>query len=75
MAIDLWLSHNTKNPGSVEIVACTDPVLTDACWVSACDYRARNGFGALVVERRRFTIGANPEHPDEGRVVSAKEVR
>lgn len=45
------------DPGSIDIENCTDPVLTkDQCWVTTCDVRGKNMFGAMILQRKSFSI-------------------
>lgn len=45
------------DPDSIEVKNCTAPVLTKkACWVTTCDVRGKNAFGALVFDQKRFSI-------------------
>jgi len=54
-----WIKDNLNDPGSYEAVGCTPPKLTDACWLTVCQFRAKNAFGALILNEYSFTIGAN----------------
>lgn len=44
------------DPDSVDVARCTDPALTERCWVSTCNVRAKNTFGALVLQRMVFHV-------------------
>jgi len=46
-----------NDPGSVDFVACSDAIKEPmpACWTTYCKFRAKNGFGALVLEIRKFS--------------------
>lgn len=44
------------DPDSVEISECTKPRMSDNCWLTTCKVRAKNGFGALVLQRYRFAV-------------------
>lgn len=47
-------SHLRRN---LDFDGCTIPSLSAAgCWVTTCRYRANNGFGAKVLESRRFSV-------------------
>lgn len=53
-----FVARAAHDPDSVDVENCTPPVLTtDACWISVCDVRAKNAFGALVLNRYRFSVG------------------
>ena len=55
--IESALKRVAHDPGSIDVENCTDPVLyRDRCWVTTCDVRGKNAFGALVLNRKRFSI-------------------
>lgn len=56
-----WARAAANDPGSVEFAGCTTPELISRreCWVVRCNFRARNGFGALVLEQHRFSIAGD----------------
>jgi hypothetical protein len=58
-----YLRERAHDPSSVELQECTYAVETPAGWVVSCTYRAKNLFGALVLDRGRFVVR-------HGRVVS-----
>ena len=45
------------DPDSIDVENCTGPVLTDDnCWVTTCDVRGKNAFGALILNRKKFSM-------------------
>lgn len=47
------------DPSDVDVENCSTPVLTKRdCWHSSCSVRARNGFGALVLQEYIFRFSA-----------------
>lgn len=53
-----YVARAANDPDSIDVANCTPPVLTErACWVTDCDVRGRNAFGALVLSRYRFSVG------------------
>ena len=55
--IEYYFRQFAHDPGSVDISRCTRPRWDDdACWVTECDLRARNAFGALVLHRVRVSL-------------------
>jgi hypothetical protein len=56
LAVKYYLAENLNDPDSYQHDKCT-PVRADgAFWVTECSYRAKNGFGALILQRQRFYI-------------------
>lgn len=54
---EAYVRQGANDPGSIDVSACTPPVLTQReCWVSTCNVRGRNAFGATVLSRVRFTV-------------------
>jgi tetratricopeptide (TPR) repeat protein len=50
------LKENAYDPDSIDVENCTVPVLTDKrCWVTTCVVKGKNGFGALISRRVRFS--------------------
>jgi hypothetical protein len=58
LAVERYLRPRLKDPDSLDMANCTQPVIEGAYWVTACAYRARNSFGALVLEGGKFYIQA-----------------
>jgi hypothetical protein len=51
------LRRVANDPGSIDVENCTDPRLTrDHCWVTTCDVRGKNAFGALILLRKTFSM-------------------
>ena len=45
-----------NDPDSIDVSDCTTPVLSkDNCWVSTCNVRGKNGFGALILLRQTWS--------------------
>lgn len=45
------------DPDSVDVENCSPPVLTEKhCWISECTVRAKNAFGAKVVDTHTFSF-------------------
>lgn len=63
--VEIYLSRVLNDPGSYEHQTCSDVVGTGNFWVVECSYRARNRFGAMVLDAQRFFIR-------HGQVVRAK---
>ena len=59
IAAAAYLRRVAHDPSSIEFIGCTDAVLTKKCWKTKCSYRAKNAFGALIVDTSTFYIGAN----------------
>jgi hypothetical protein len=46
-------------PSLIDVENCTVAVLTrEHCWVTTCEVRGKNAFGAKVLDRRRFSMSA-----------------
>jgi hypothetical protein len=58
-AVESYLEEKANDPDSVDVSRCGQALLTDNCWVTRCTYRAKNAFGALVLEARDFNIARN----------------
>jgi len=56
VGLESALKTKANDPDSVDVENCTDPVLTEACWVTTCDVRGKNVFGVSVYNRMRFSI-------------------
>jgi len=57
-----YIRRTAHDPDSVDVGHCTTPVLTRReCWVSVCEVRGRNAFGAVVMHRVRFSVGRQNE--------------
>ena len=57
IGIKLHVMRSAHDPDSIEVTNCTMPVLKKkSCWVTACDVRGTNGFGAKVLNRKTFSL-------------------
>jgi hypothetical protein len=57
IGIENALKRTANDPSSIEVSHCIEPVLTrDHCWVTTCDVRGKNGFGALILLRKQFSM-------------------
>ncbi|HJQ40639.1 MAG TPA: hypothetical protein VKB93_26135 [Thermoanaerobaculia bacterium] len=55
--IESALKKVAHDPSSIDVENCTEPLLyRDSCWVTTCNVRGKNAFGALVLDRKRFSI-------------------
>lgn len=55
-AVDFYLKEHLKDPDSYEPSRCSTPRAEGAFWVVTCSYRAKNSFGATVLEAGQFYI-------------------
>lgn len=60
--VKTYLKNIANDPGSIEIVECTEVLHSKNGWVVGCKYRGRNAFGAKVLQSSMFTI-------DHGKVI------
>lgn len=51
-----YLEKTMHNPRSLEFVGCTSVYEGKNGWIVGCDYRGTNGFGAITLESKWFTI-------------------
>jgi hypothetical protein len=55
--LEAHVRQTANDPDSIDVERCTDPVLTEArCWMTQCDVRGKNAFGALVLQRQTFMM-------------------
>lgn len=55
-----YVARSAHDPDSIDVENCTVPQRTrDICWVTTCQVRGKNAFGAMVLNRTRFSVGAN----------------
>ncbi len=53
-----FIKRTAHDPSSVEVENCSPPVLTArACWLSTCDVRQNNEFGADTLVLYEFSVG------------------
>lgn len=73
LAVRHYLKEVLKDPDSYQADGCTKPRAEGAFWVVECKYRAKNSFGALVLEVKRFFIQSGGL-AGEGRVVRTEDL-
>lgn len=55
-----FLGRTAHDPRSIDVEHCTTPVLSArSCWITECDVRGKNAFGARVYDRMAFSVGRN----------------
>lgn len=54
--VERYLERVLHDPDSLDFDACTLPIQSDEGWRVTCEYRARNGFGALRRQSGVFVI-------------------
>lgn len=55
--VESAVKRAAHDPSSIDVLNCTQAVLyRDQCWVTTCEVRGKNAFGAKVLEQRRFSI-------------------
>jgi len=74
IAVERYLKPRMKDPDSLDMANCTMPVVDGAYWKTACAYRARNSFNALVLEGGVFYIQAGGL-AGEGQVVKVEALQ
>ena len=53
-----FLKKLSGDPDSVQVRDCTAPMMVpDHCWVSSCNIRGQNAFGAVVLRRMMISYG------------------
>lgn len=55
-AVKRHMDTHAHDPKSVKWEGCTQIQRTELGWATRCDYRARNGFGALIKQKTVFVI-------------------
>lgn len=51
-----YLRRVANDPGSIDLDVCTGVYQVDEGWLIGCDYRGKNGFGALIRTSNWFII-------------------
>lgn len=51
-----YLQRHVGDPRGLQLMSCGEPDELDDSWRVACEFRARNGFGALVMNRWYFVV-------------------
>lgn len=75
LAAKHYLEDHLNDPDSFKAVGCTEPSLTkSSCWVTKCQFRAKNAFGGMIVQTMQFSIGAPTNDSISGTVLSATMV-
>lgn len=50
VGLERVLKETANDPDSIDVEKCTNPKLTTThCWVSTCNVRGKNAFGALIL--------------------------
>ena len=62
-----WLEEHARDPDSLKVDGCSAPHADGAFWRIDCAYRARNGFGGMNREARRFYL-------QQGEVARSEEI-
>jgi hypothetical protein len=70
VAVKMYLSETLKDPDSYQHDKCSPVRAEGPYWVVDCTYRAKNSFGAVMREARRFFIQKGG-YAEEGQVVRA----
>ena len=71
-AVEYFVKRQAHDPRSVESSNCTRPVLTDSCWMTTCDVRAKNLLGAMALSRNTYFIARPPSGDSTGLVVEVR---
>ena len=59
IGVEYVLKETANDPDSIEVKNCTEPALSsDNCWLSTCDVRGKNAFGAKILKRMTFSKNA-----------------
>jgi hypothetical protein len=67
--VERFMKDNANDPDSIDVEACSMPVLTKNCWKTTCKVRGKNAFGAMVLNVNTFYIGRNPQMRSMGIVI------
>jgi hypothetical protein len=55
IGLERFIKANAHDPESVEIDGCTEATMTEEeCWVFRCKVRAKNAFGAKILQMKTF---------------------
>jgi hypothetical protein len=56
IGLESALKETANDPDSIDVKNCTQPLLSsENCWVSTCDVRGKNAFGAKILKRMTFS--------------------
>ncbi len=57
IGLERHIKETANDPDSIDAEKCTNPVMTEKhCWVSTCNVRGKNGFGALILLRKTYSF-------------------
>lgn len=57
VGLERHLKEAAHDPSSIDVENCTLPVMTEErCWVSTCNVRGKNMFGAMILRRIRYSF-------------------
>lgn len=57
IGLEAVIRRNAHDPSSIDVEKCSNPVLTlNNCWVSTCNVRGKNAFGALILNRVTYSF-------------------
>lgn len=57
VGIELAMQQVAHDPDSIDVENCSEPKMTkEHCWVTSCNIRGRNMFGAMILDRKTFSM-------------------
>lgn len=57
IGLERHIKETANDPDSIDVEKCTAPRMTDKrCWVSTCNVRGKNAFGALILLRKTYSF-------------------
>jgi hypothetical protein len=57
IGLERHIKETANDPDSIDVEKCTPPRMTDKrCWVSTCNVRGKNAFGALILLRKTYSF-------------------
>lgn len=57
IGLERHIKETANDPDSIDVEKCTVPVMTEKrCWVSTCNVRGKNAFGALILLRKTYSF-------------------
>jgi hypothetical protein len=70
-----YVKTKANDPDAIDVKNCTALRFDkEHCWLTDCDVRAKNAFGAKILKRIRFSIGRDPSVETYPLVLGAEEV-
>jgi len=55
--VETILKRSAHDPSSIDVEECSSPILSkNNCWVTECDVRGKNMFGAMIFARKTYSI-------------------